>query len=350
MSIYRVNKNEIMKLFNEVLPIINSEIEVPSFNIVFNDIDSTFNNLSRNIIDDNNKKTIYVYDTKIFFEYLTQIINSLIELRENHFEEDNPYTLSISVLKRIWMRMDNNDFNNVISFLHKQLDFIKDETFNNYISPKSIDLFNDYEVYAYNKMNRTWDETDSSMSFYIKGAPNHDLSDIFYGIRCENNEKVCYIYAIQNKGKSINKKIQRELYHLNKGVTNPNVHPNQVYTLILFINMCIKNNITKIKIPKIQVLNHRYHEILSSKCKKDFENKWNYNTILETFENPIKKRQYEYDKKLYSHFVNSENKIDYLKRDKLFSLIERMKYYFDNIEFIDESEDIKEYKLRRKYE
>ena len=76
MSIYRVNINEVMNLFDEVLPVIKSEIEVPSFNIVFNNIDKTYNNLSKNEIDES-KQTIYVTDTIVFFDYLTKIINSL---------------------------------------------------------------------------------------------------------------------------------------------------------------------------------------------------------------------------------------------------------------------------------
>ena len=119
---------------------------------------------------------------------------------------------------------------------------------------------------------------------------------------------------------------------------------------ILLLNTSLIDLIKKIKVPKIQVLNHRYHEILSKKCEREFKNKWNYTSIIETFENPIKKRQYESDKELYSHFVDMENKIDQLKRNKLFLLVDRMKYYFDNIEFIFEDDNIKEYELRRKYE
>ncbi len=346
MSINKVTKNEVIDLFNEVLLIIKSEIEVPSFNIVFNNINKSYSNLSKNEIDES-KKTIYVYDTDTFFEYLTLIINSLIKLREEYNEKINVHSITVSVLKRIWLRMNNNDFDDVLSFLHQQLIFLNDRTFNAYKTPVLINHFNNNEIYAYNKLNRTWDETDTSMSFYIKGNPNHELSDVFYGIVDENDEKICYIYAVQNKAKITNKKIERSLYCLNKGIESFNVHPNQVYTLILFINECIKNGITKIKVPKIQVLNHRYHELLSKKCKRNFTNKWSYVSILETFDNPIKRNQYELDKKLYSHFVDMENKIDYLKRDKLFNLVDMMKYYFDNIEFIFEDDNIKEYVLRR---
>ena len=69
MSIYRVNINEVMNLFDEVLPVIKSEIEVPSFNIVFNNIDKTYNNLSKNEIDES-KQTIYVTDTIVFLSLI----------------------------------------------------------------------------------------------------------------------------------------------------------------------------------------------------------------------------------------------------------------------------------------
>lgn len=355
-----ISKKEVIKcFFNNAIKEIKEEKDVPNFNIVFMDdinsfikdmdIDTSYLNITNN--SDETLPTMYIENCDVFFCYLTLIINSLIELRYFYTTSVNKSILCHQVLTRIWMRMDYNDFDDVISFLEKQLDFIRDDTFLGYRYVREIDKFNGKSVMCENQSNTTYDETDSSLTFYISDDENiHNLSHVNYGIRYENGEKVCYIYAVQYKGGEINKKIQRKLYHLNKGIDNPNVHPNQVYTLILFINECIKNGITKIKVPKIQVLNHRYHEILSKKCEREFKNKWNYTSIIETFENPIKKRQYESDKELYSHFVDMENKIDQLKRNKLFLLVDRMKYYFDNIEFIFEDDNIKEYELRRKYE
>ena len=208
-----------------------------------------------------------------------------------------------------------------------------------------INSFHNKEVYAYNKINRTWDEADNSMSFFIKGEPNHELSDVFYGIRHENDEKVCYIYAVQNKSRKINKKIQRKLYHLNKGIDNPNVHPNQVYTLILFINECIKNGITKIKVPKIQVLNHRFHEILSEQYKKTFHEKWTINNIKEASHDNLLWLEFEEDISWYRHIVDSSSKIDKLKQDKLFDLVKRMLAYFDDMTLISD-DDIMIYRLK----
>lgn len=352
-----ISKKDVINCFFKLALIsIKNEKGVPNFNIVFNsnindlisdmNIDTSYINISKN--SDEMLPTMYIEDSNLFFDYLTNIINSLIELRYFYTPIVKESVLCYQVLTRIWMRMDNNDFNDVISFLQKQLDFIRDDTFLGYRYPRKVDEFNGCDVICENHSNTTWDETDSSLYFFINDKEaTHSLSSVYYGIRYENNEKVCYIYAVQNKNSDINKKVQRELYHLNKGIDNPNVHPNQVYTLILFINECIKNGITKIKVPKIQVLNHRFHDILSEHYKKTFQEKWTVNNIQKASEDNLIWLEFQEDLNWYHHIVDSSSKIDYLKRNKLFNLIERMKYHFDNIEFIYEDDNIKEYKLRR---
>lgn len=352
-----ISKKEVINcFFYQALISIKNEKEVSNFNIVFNsnindlisdmNIDTSYIDISKN--SDKAFPTMYIEDSNLFFDYLTNIINSLIELRHFYSTSFDNLSLCYQVLTRIWMRMDNNDFNDVISFLQKQLDFICDDTFLGYRYPKKVDEFAGRDIICENSLNMTWDETDSSLYFFINDKENiHSLSNVYYGIRYENNEKVCYIYAVQNKNNDINKKIQRKLYHLNKGIDNPNVHPNQVYTLILFINECIKNGITKIKVPKIQVLNHRFHDILSKQYKKTFQEKWTYDNIQKASENNLLWLDFQEDINWYHHIVDSSSKIDYLKRDKLFNLVERMKYHFDNIEFIYEDDNIKEYSLRR---
>ena len=350
-----ISKNEVINcFFNSAIKDIKNEIEIPNFNIVFNDdinelinnkdYDTSYINIFKN--SDKSLPTMYIEDSNLFFEYLTQIINSLIELRCFYGIHMNNSLLVYQVLTRIWLRMDNNDFNDVISFLQKQLDFICDDTFLGYRYPKEITTFNKRKVICENHNNTTYDETDSSLTFYINDVNgNHDLSHVLYGIRYENNEKVCYIYAVQNKCGDINKKIQRELYHLNKGIDNPNVHPNQVYTLILFLNLCIENNITKIKVPKIQVLNHRFHDILSESYKKTFQEKWTVEKIKKASQNDFLMIEFREDIAWYRHIVDSTSKIDMLKQDKLFNLVNRMLVYFSDMSLISD-EDILVYKLK----
>ena len=350
-----LSKKEVIKcFFSKSIKEIKEEKDVPNFNIVFMDdislfindigINTSYLNISNN--SDKMLPTIYIENSDVFFDYLTLIINSLIELRCFYTNSINVNILCNQVLTRIWMRMDNNDFNDVISFLEKQLDFIQDDTFLGYRYARKIDEFEGKSVICENQCNTTFDETDSSLTFYIlDNECIHNLSNVHYGIREENNEKVCYIYAVQNKGGEINKKIQRKLYHLNKGIDNPNVHPNQVYTLILFINECIKNGITKIKVPKIQVLNHRFHEILSEQYKKTFQEKWTINNIKKASHDSLLWLEFKEDISWYRHVVDSSSKIDKLKQDKLFNLIKRMLVYFDNMALIND-DDIMIYKLK----
>ncbi len=350
-----ISKKEVIKcFFNNTIKEIKEEKDVPNFNIVFMDdispfikdidVDTSYLNIANN--SDKSLPTMYIENSDVFFCYLTLIINSLIELRFFYTTSVNKSILCHQVLTRIWMRMDYNDFNDVISFLEKQLDFIRDDTFLGYRYAREIDKFYDRSVMCENQSNTTYDETDSSLTFYISDDESiHSLSHVDYGIRYENGEKVCYIYAVQNKGGEINKKIQRKLYHLNKGIDNPNVHPNQVYTLILFINECIKNGITKIKVPKIQVLNHRFHEILSEQYKKTFQEKWTVNNIKKASQDNLLWLEFKEDISWYRHIVDSSSKIDKLKQDKLFDLVKRMLAYFDNMTLISD-DDIMIYKLK----
>ncbi len=350
-----ISKSEVINyFFNYSLKEIKEEKDVPNFNIVFKhdlnnlikdmNIDTSYINIAYN--SDKSLPFLYIENSSLFFDYLTLIINSLIEFRYYYTSYINKELLCKQLLSRIWMRMDYNDFNDVISFLEKQLDFLKDDTFLEYRFAKEIDKFNERSVICENQCNTTYDETDSSLTFYIIDKENiHNLSNVHYGIRYEYNEKVCYIYAVQNKGREINKKIQRELYHLNKGIQFPNVHPNQVYTLILFINECIKKGITKIKVPKIQVLNHNFHEILSKNYKITFHEKWTTNNINKASKDNLLWLEFREDISWYHHIVDSAFKIDELKQDKLFNLVNRMLIYFDNMSLISD-DDIMVYKLK----
>ncbi|UKI58218.1 MAG: hypothetical protein L6V81_01890 [Clostridium sp.] len=71
-----------------------------------------------------NSNTIIIDDGVAFFDLLTSIVNEHLKLFKEY-----EYTLMIrsttmSLLTRIWLRMDDNDFNDVISFLRKRIRFL----------------------------------------------------------------------------------------------------------------------------------------------------------------------------------------------------------------------------------
>lgn len=377
-----IDFKELIELFIlRTLPSIKSEKEIPNINFIFDnnsielfnyvmehpfrkkdvwteDITSKDLEITKEINNMNpNSNTIIIDDGVSFFDYLTSIVNEHLKLFKEY-----EYTLMIrsttmSLLTRIWLRMDDNDFNDVISFLRKELDFYKDRTLDKYRTETYISSYEGIDSYAECNINESWDETTRSMNFRLENrGESHTISRVLYDIRSENGIKVCYIYGVQNNLFNItNKRIERKLYKLNKGIDNPKVHPNQLYSLILFLEILKKEGITTIKVPKNQTLSYGYHKILSNNEKSNFKAKWPTKKVRKIYssddEDSINKRhEYELDKEWFKHIVGKENTIERLKTDKLFELLRRLCLYDPSFEFVGISpnnDEILVYKLRK---
>ena len=336
-----IDFKELIELFIlRTLPSIKSEKEIPNINFIFDnnsielfnyvmehpfrkkdvwteDITSKDLEITKEINNMNpNSNTIIIDDGVSFFDYLTSIVNEHLKLFKEY-----EYTLMIrsttmSLLTRIWLRMDDNDFNDVISFLKKELDFYKDRTLDKYRTEIYISSYEGIDSYAECNINESWDETTRSMNFRLENSgESHTISRVLYDIRSENGIKVCYIYGVQNNLFNItNKRIERKLYKLNKGIDNPKVHPNQLYSLILFLEILKKEGITTIKVPKNQTLSYGYHKILSNNEKSNFKAKWPTKKVRKIYssddEDSINKRhEYELDKEWF--FLFTIKKKDY---------------------------------------
>ena len=377
-----IDFKELIELFIlRTLPSIKSEKEIPNINFIFDnnsielfnyvmehpfrkkdvwteDITSKDLEITKEINNMNpNSNTIIIDDGVSFFDYLTSIVNEHLKLFKEY-----EYTLMIrsttmSLLTRICLRMDDNDFNDVISFLKKELDFYKDRTLDKYRTEIYISSYEGIDSYAECNINESWDETTRSMNFRLENSgESHTISRVLYDIRSENGIKVCYIYGVQNNLFNItNKRIERKLYKLNKGIDNPKVHPNQLYSLILFLEILKKEGITTIKVPKNQTLSYGYHKILSNNEKSNFKAKWPTKKVRKIYssddEDSINKRhEYELDKEWFKHIVGKENTIERLKTDKLFELLRRLCLYDPSFEFVGISpnnDEILVYKLRK---
>lgn len=342
----KVEFKEVVELFiNNIIYEIKNECETPRFNIIFkeNGYDLFYEIMKNpfrkegfytpNIIEKdiktleklNNKDlpTIYVKDHFKFFYYLTEITNNLIVLYNRFNEEKSARNLSIQLMKRIWLRMNSNDFNDVESFLEKQLDFIKNDFFHGYINGKTINNFLNYTITAKNYINPTWDESNMSMHFTIYNQTNyHTLPRILYDIK----DNTCYIYGIQtNKFGNKDREIEKIIYKNYRG----NNQPNKVLAMKLFINLLKENGITTIKVPTLQVLSYSYHEILSKKQKIKFSKKWTKER-LDNFKNLSEVElkwellEYEADKKWYLNIVDKEDFISKIKTEDFINLIYRI--------------------------
>ncbi len=193
-------------------------------------------------------------------------------------------------MKFLMMNLISNatseDFINPEEFLRRNIDFQKDITFQSINTPLEVKLgqtFKNSHLEIQNELTDSRMETPYKITEKLKGVINNQeveyyLPSIYYGIRQENNELVCYIYSIisDNKKKNEteeNKKytsiINRLLYKLNNGIKEKesveyfdfknnlsdyypegnitDVTPSFILSLNIFITLLQNKNVTKIK-------------------------------------------------------------------------------------------------------
>ncbi|MDE5539312.1 MAG: hypothetical protein K2J20_02355 [Bacilli bacterium] len=361
-----VTYEEVVETFiSKIFPQIRTEYETPKFNIIFSeDAFSYFNEIMASDHKDGKYSTIgikpedisllrefsedvptiYVKDYKLFFRYLTDIINELLKLvKEYRISIILIHSFYSNVLRKIWLRMGITDFNNVECFLERQLAFVRNREFDSFKTIADLGYFENFNIWVRTLVNEMYDESTRAMEFALRCEEGiHTLPQIFYDIAEENGEAVCYIYAIQNKDK-VNRisKIERRLYKLNSGIQNFNVHPNQVFALIKFIELLESRGITRVKVPIRQAFNHRYHELLSIKFKNKLDSwtkdKWDSVKLLSAEGQKKALDEYEHDKLNYKHFVGKEEDIERRKTEKLFDIFMRV---MEHLPFLDLINDL----------
>lgn len=374
---YRVDYKEVVELFvSKIIPDLYLSEKSPQFNFVF--LEDAFEYFeyvknhpfekkgywtpnieerdiqllrSKNHYNDDHP-TIFVKDYQYFFQYLTDIVNATNKFDRRQLAR----SLATNIFHYIWLRMSPSDFDDVEGFLHKQLDFIRDDTFyedfyydSNYLV-RVVNVpftYEGYKVKATICPNSYYDETTRHMALCLvsENGDCHTLPNIDFDIRSENGEKVCYVYAVQNDRyeRIRNSKIERAIYKLNKGVKETeskeyidyiegrstyypenisDVHPNAVISLIIFTDILKEKGINHIKVPLLQVLNYEYHQILSTMNKVNFPRTWNKDSIEATKSDNNLKAQYEWEKNWYEHIVDKE---DFISKNKTENLIRKFR-------------------------
>lgn len=360
----KIEFKELIEIFITItIPSVQAENEIPRINFIFNNKNIELLNNIKNEpfilknywtpsiteedieklkdIKKSNYPNIEIDSPIEFFKLLTDIVNSQIRLYTSNNIHVSERNVCINVLLRIWLRMDKNDFKDINSFLKKELDFLNDNTLDKYNNIE-IDNYEGYKVTSLINVNETWDETSKSICFILGDKDSsHTVSHINYSIRKENNEKVCYIYAVQSDLiKTTNKKIERKLYKLNKGIEVQDVHPNQIFPLIELMHLLKLEGITTIKVPTNQELNYEYHEIMSKNEEERFHLRWPESLINKllssnTQEAEYQKKLYLLDKAFYDHTVGKSSKIRELKTTKLFSLLKRLSFHIPNFQLLE---------------
>ena len=317
-------------------------------------------NIKNNNYYNDDEYPIEVSNTSLFFDKLMEIANLYNELY-TRYNNDSLWAKTVTFMYLdygLWLKLTPYDFLNIDAFLDKQISYLKNSNvfdelkFYNggELDEVKIGRYRNYSIYASKNTNSTWYETNLNMALTLYDTDNYtnyELPMIHYEIDKENDEYICYIYAVQNpKYRSHNKKMERSLYELNNDVyEKPKVHPSFVLAMITFIDMLESREIYKIRIPLLQVLNYGYHVILGEKKKENFMYEWSDEDIKE-YNDLNELEKYNKDKKVLDN-DNEEDCISQRKIENLSNLIFRIQERYNNID-IDVDDYILDVKIKEK--
>ncbi len=225
--------------------------------------------------DGGNEDDLYIEvpDYKEFFKLLNKLMKT--------YEENSFFNLvnATSVLRSLWLRMSPMDMSNILDFIDRQIEFIK----NDYKLPTSSTLFKtveNLEICYYNSGNQEWFETNRHIrpfirrvtgEYYnphfeevIKNHNNYYFPAIHCGFIKENEIPTCYIYGIQNIGNfEKDPVIKNILKEERRRLRNKYVSPDFIIALKILVDILREKGITTIKVPLLQVYNYDYHQIIS---------------------------------------------------------------------------------------
>ena len=300
-------------------------------------------NITLTIDEPSNEFNLNIINRDRFVSLLYEYVKVSMLSRSNNFKNITDEITNILTL--IWCNATIEDLNNPEKFLQKQTDFENNKLFENNIFSQDIPLlFNSDIVIDIKKQDFNY-ETPYLFCTTIKNDDSeYYLPSISYGI----SNDCCYIYAIQNKKTFSNdlnfeKKIKRQLYKLNDGVTEgdeyteykngntyypeniSDISPSTLISLTCFFKLLYEHNITKVKV--VSYLPIRY------KNKEDYYQKL-YDYKSKTVENKLE---------LLNTLKEEHQKIQENLTEKLIRNFRRMNFHFPNIDIVSFPMELDEY-------
>ena len=187
-----------------------------SFNIHF------YNNLM-NYNDDGIVPVLNITNRELFNSLLILYVNKArnyydLSKYEKSIDEDKEYNINKMIMTLLWSNATYEDFNDPISFLRKQIAFLDNDLFSEFVNGETIGYSEILggEIKVQNIKESIMNETPNSIQIiFTDGNENYYFPRIRYGIDGE----VCYIYALQNEVESdenIKKKTNRKLFKVNE--------------------------------------------------------------------------------------------------------------------------------------
>jgi len=303
--------------------------------------------------NDKNMSTLVIKNEEKFLILLEEYIR--LELSKNRkitkfYEDVDKNTIKL-IMTYLFVNATTEDFLNPSDLIRRNIDFLNDNTFSDFSN--FINISNNNSISIKNSSQSVLMETPNKMEFcFTDGEFTYELPSISYGISVNSiGEKKCYIYSCLNPKEKKNlsdneikyrKKINRLLYKVNGGVKEAeerddyyfslenisDVSPSAVVSLLIFMLLLKKENITEVKIVPYLPLRYLSRDLaadrvldedkkISLKERNDMIQTNITNKLINTIKRvayhlegiSIDSFPYEYDEFLSISLLNSNNKV-----------------------------------------
>lgn len=240
-----------------------------------------------------------LYDLKV------ALINFCIALNNFYKDKDvlKEYHDISFFFNNLLFNMNNTDAENLSSYIDKRINFLKDNTFNEFKNITPISTFNGDLICV----ERVIEEPGLESPFVLEFTIQHD-NDIYqlplvrYAI---DEDNVCHLFAVQF-GRYRDYEVRNNNYKniinkINKGVKKyRNVSPSFVLSLRLFLDLLKKNNINKIVIPDYLFSRYKNYYRASTTGRSDDI----LTRILDNFLTLLMRMEYQFDDIKIDYFPN----------------------------------------------
>jgi hypothetical protein len=274
--------------------------------------------------------TLCISDSYSFAKVIQRFLRTVCEKKEKLFwlksrDYYNDTDVLENVLTQVWFNANVYDFTNPEQFLERQICMLREQPFEDYADETNLAVLESMKnsrLVIQRVPQSGSNETPFMMNFELHsrdGAGRADLPSIRYAVEIDKTgEKIVYIYAIQKQKKLYNdeasqtlqKKINRQLFKLNKGVLDmesdkfkeyykkrkegklkgdekypeniSDVSPSAVFSLAAFIVLLKKEGIHKIKAPAFLPLRWQAHERLGKEQQERIQENMT-NKFMRTF-------------------------------------------------------------------
>lgn len=273
-----------------------------------------------------------------FFDKLKTYCEKELELSLNVGNYRQTYNFVVEIIANIFLRATVDDFNDIDLFLDKQIEMLNINELSDFLVEQefgNINFLDDLVLSAKLRDAYVFDENSLEMVMRLTDRETDEVIElplVRFGIYNKDEKRICSIGSIQNKFLSDDSKINAGKKEIISQISRKDrwgMESKKIISLLTFMFIMNKYNINDFEIHGLNILDYRYHELLSEYKKKIFEEYYPVGNGVPTDE--IDYFCYMKDKKELERYYQKEETIVELKTTKLFEFVYNvLQYYLDN--------------------